>query len=56
MEEVDDDLDPANDISYGKSSNGHEVNYMFYLHWENIMMDNKQAMISALIIIYLIFK
>ena len=25
MEEVDDDLDPDNDISYGKSSNGHEV-------------------------------
>ena len=25
MEEVDDDFDPNNDTSYGKSSNGHEV-------------------------------
>jgi hypothetical protein len=25
MEEVADDLDPDNDIFYGKSSNGHEV-------------------------------
>ena len=25
MEELDDDFDPDNDISYGKSSNGHEV-------------------------------
>ena len=25
IEEVDDDFDPDNDTSYGKSSNGHEV-------------------------------